>query len=140
MSEAIDYQKLIIYNIVCNDLNITDNYVGSTTNFVNRKINHKNRCRNEKDKKHHYKVYKFIRENGGFSNWEIVEIEKYPCHNAKEAVKRERYYFELLDSNLNTNFPQSTKAEWREDNKEVIAMNKKKIREDNKDILSEKSK
>jgi hypothetical protein len=34
MSKAIDYQNLIIYNIVCNDLDITDNYVGSTTNYV----------------------------------------------------------------------------------------------------------
>jgi len=31
----IDYSSTIIYKLVCNDLNITDNYVGHTTNFSN---------------------------------------------------------------------------------------------------------
>ena len=33
----IDYQKVIIYKLVCNDLTIKDLYVGHTTNFINRK-------------------------------------------------------------------------------------------------------
>jgi hypothetical protein len=27
-------------------------------------------------------VYSTIRENGGWNNWSMVEIEKYPCKDA----------------------------------------------------------
>ena len=39
--KAIDYQKVIIYKLVCNDLTIKDLYVGHTTDFTNRKKSHK---------------------------------------------------------------------------------------------------
>ena len=38
----IDYQKTVMYKIVCNDLNIIKSlYVGHTTDFTNRKRQHK---------------------------------------------------------------------------------------------------
>jgi hypothetical protein len=46
-----------------------------------------------------------------------------------EATKRERYYYELLDSTLNTKFPQRSKVEgdkeYREKNREKIAIKSK---------------
>ena len=68
----IDYSKTIIYKLCCKDVNITDEYVGGTTNFYGRKGNHKGKCNNSNTR-----VYKFIRENGGWDNWEMIEIEKY---------------------------------------------------------------
>ena len=69
-----DYSKTIIYKIVCNDLNVRDKYVGSTTNFTNRKSNHKKCCSNETSRDYNYKVYQMIRLNGGWDNWNMIEI------------------------------------------------------------------
>jgi len=92
----IDYKKTIIYKIVCNDLNIKDYFVGHTTNMTKRKSAHKSACNNEKDKKHNLKIYQIIRENGGWSNWNTLVVEEFPCKDKYEACKREREVFEEL--------------------------------------------
>jgi hypothetical protein len=84
-----DYSKLIIYVIKCQDDNITEEYIGSTTNFTKRKYQHKSCCNNEKDKNYHNLKYKFIRENGGWDNWIMLEVLKYPCNDKREAERRE---------------------------------------------------
>jgi hypothetical protein len=117
----IDYAKTIIYKIVCNDLSITECYVGHTTDFVRRKHNHKNRCANEKDKKYNLKIYKIIRENGGWENFTMVVIELFPCNNSIEACKREQELYEELDCKMNTNFPQRNKKEYRDIHKEKMS-------------------
>jgi hypothetical protein len=121
----INYSKTIIYKIVCNDLNITDCYVGHTTDFIRRKANHRSDCTNEKKGGYNSKVCKTMRENGGWDNCSMIEIEKYPCKDANEACAREREWFEILHSNLNTSFPQRTKEEYRYINKENISGDKK---------------
>jgi hypothetical protein len=135
---SIDYNKTVIYKIVSNDLNITQCYVGHTTDFTRRKSSHKNRCNNEKNKKHHFKVYQIIRENGGFFNWEMIEIEKYPCKDVYEAKKKEREWFEKLNSTLNTNYPERSRKEWLEDNRDEIAKKKKMYYENNRIEIIEK--
>ena len=72
-----DYSKTIIYKIVCNDLNIKDCYVGHTINFIKRKSGHKRTWINEKNKYHNLNIYKFIRENGGWDNWNMLVLKKY---------------------------------------------------------------
>ena len=86
----INYQNTIIYKIVCNDLNIKDLYVGHTTDFKRRKSEHKLNCNNQKSEKYNMKIYKVIRNNQGWDNWSMIEIEKYPCNDSKEATARER--------------------------------------------------
>ena len=77
----VNYQNTVMYKIICNDLEITDLYVGSTTDFRLRQNNHKSRCINENNPKHHFKIYENINLNGGWDNWLMVKIEKYPCNN-----------------------------------------------------------
>lgn len=132
----IDYSKTIIYKIVCNDLNISDVYVGSTTDFIRRKRHHKHSCNSEKSKKYNLKVYQSIRQNGGWNNFLMVEIEKYPCNDSNEAHARERYYLELLNAKLNIQIPTRTIQEYCIDNKEKI----KQYKEDNKEKLREQHK
>ena len=72
----INYQNTIIYKIVCNDLTITESYVGSTTDFRRRKSQHKSSCNTINNSKYNQKNYIFIRENGGWENWTMLEIEK----------------------------------------------------------------
>jgi hypothetical protein len=147
MTKTINYSKTIIYKLVCNDLNITDVYVGHTTNFLKRRTSHKNKCNDVKCKGYNFKVYQMIRQNGGWVNWSMVEIEKFPCSDKNEAVKKERYYYELLNSSLNSISPNQTKEDikerskiYYEDNKEVINQRKKKYEADNKEVIRQRKK
>jgi hypothetical protein len=101
----IDYSKTIIYKIVCKDLSIKDVYIGSTTNYTKRKCNHKCYCNSNKYKYKDRLIYKVINDNGGWENWEMIEIEKYPCVDGNESTKRERHYYELLNATMNKCIP-----------------------------------
>ena len=76
-----DYKKTKIYKLVCKDINIIKIYVGHSTNWVQRKSNHKTNCNNSKSKKYNFFVYQFIRENGGWDNFDMILIEEYECEN-----------------------------------------------------------
>ena len=112
----IDYSKGFIYRLVCKDLSVKEIYVGSSTNFRQRKRSHKCSCTKEGNEKYHLKVYQYMRDNGGWNNWDMIEIEKYPCNDEYELKKRERYWMEELKSSLNCTTPTKTQEEWREDN------------------------
>jgi hypothetical protein len=129
----IDYNNTIIYKIVCNDLNITDLYVGHTTQFTKRKNKHKSSCNNVNSKQYNQKVYSTIRENGGWNNWSMIEIEKYNCNDSNEATARERYWYETLESKLNMICPKRSKKECCEINKENYKINKDEIIKRSKD-------
>jgi len=130
----IDFSKTIIYKIVHKeDPDNHDTYVGHTTEFAKRKCEHKRRCENPSDKKHHYKVYQYIRENGGWDNFIMLEIEKYPCNDGNEARARENYWYNELKSKLNTRVPSRTLKQYYHDNREKILENKKQHYQDNRD-------
>ena len=116
---AVNYLNTIIYKIVCKDLSITDVYVGQTTNFRTRKSQHKRNCCNPDYEKHHLKVYQYIRENSGWENFDMIEIEKYPYKDANEVRKRERYWFEELNAKLNQIYPSRTKQEYQDSTKKM---------------------
>ena len=88
---TVDYSKTVIYKIVSKDLNIKDVYIGHTTDFTKRKCNHKINCNHKMGKAYNHKVYQFIRDNGGWDRFEMIEIEKYPCNDGNEARARERF-------------------------------------------------
>jgi hypothetical protein len=94
-----------MYKIVSNDLNKDYTYVGSTTDFTKRKSSHKCICTNEKSRFYNFKVYQMIRENGGWDEFEMIEIEKYPCNDKNECLARERYWKEQLKAKMNTYIP-----------------------------------
>ena len=114
----IDYSKTIIYKICCNDLNVKEIYVGSTCNFIKRKSKHKDSCNNIKSKQYNYKLYQFIRDNQGWENFSMIEIEKYSCNDNNEARSRERYWYENLNATLNIIKPIQTIEEKTEYDKE----------------------
>ena len=131
----MNYQNTIIYKIVCKDLSITDCYVGSTTNFIQRKYRHKTSCNNINNKAYKVNVYVFIRANYGWENWDMIEIEKYPCNDLNEALKRERYWIETLKATLNKVIPSRTQKEYREDNKNKILNHQKIYYQNNADKI-----
>ena len=81
----IDYSNTVFYKIYCKEPSIKDIYVGHTTNFVQRKYAHKRTCIREKDANHHLKVYKCIRDNGGWDNWKMDIIGFHDCYDHYEA-------------------------------------------------------
>ena len=155
--KAIDYSNTHFYKIVCKDLNITDCYVGHTTDFIKRKYTHRQACINPNVRFHNLDLYKTIRENGDWDNWDMVLISTENISNSLEARKREREYTEELKANLNMVKAYRSQAEadevgrefrerhreekkeydkvYREVNKEKKRENDKIYRENNRDKL-----
>jgi hypothetical protein len=135
-----NYQNTVIYKIVCNDLNIKDLYIGSTVNFKNRKSHHKLSCYYESNNySYNYKIYKIIRDNGGWDNWTMLEVEKYPCNDNNEARARERYWFEQLQATMNVALPIIDAEDTKKYMKDYNIKNQEHIKELKK-IYSEKNK
>lgn len=109
-----------IYKLVCSDVNVKDIYVGSTTNERLRKHTHKSSCYNQNDKKFNMYAYQFIRDNGGFSNWDMIRIEEYKFNDKIELKIRERYWIENLQATLNSRIPSKTRQEWTNENRDKV--------------------
>ena len=123
-----DYSHTIIYKICCKDPSISDIYIGHTTNFTQRKNCHKTSCCNENDKKYNQYVYQFIRQNGGWNNWNMIQIQEHKLENKREAESTEHYWIEKLSATLNSNKPyamckenpQQYKQHWYEEKKDYV--------------------
>lgn len=136
----IDYSKTIIYKIVSNDLNITDVYVGSTTDFTRRKNQHKSSCNNINDKHYNFKLYQFIRANGGWGNFTMIEIEKCNCSDGNEARTIERRWYEQLNAKLNTVHPgafANGEKEYKKNYYETTKEQRKNYYETNKEEIKQ---
>ena len=134
----MDYSKCCIYKIEhIDDESLV--YVGHTTNFDKRKTSHKSGCYNENDTHYNLKVYQMIRQNGGWDMFKMLEVEKYPCADKREADRRENEVMKELRACMNTNNSFRTKEEiteyhtnYRELHKEKIQEREKKYYEQNK--------
>jgi len=70
-----DYSKTIIYKMVCKDPSVTDVFYGHTTNISKMK-------------------YYWKKKGEQWTNWDLVELEKFPCNDKKEAkIKVNSFHF-----------------------------------------------
>ena len=99
--KPIDYTNTHFYKIVCKDTKIKSIYIGHTTDFTKRKNKHKRLSNDTEDKQSTAFVYTFIRDNGGWENWEMILIETKTCENSLEAKKIEREFIDNLEADLN---------------------------------------
>jgi hypothetical protein len=133
---AINYEKTLIYKICCKDQSIDYTYIGHTTDFIRRKNGHKSKCNNEKSKQYHFKVYQTIREHGGWSNWCMLEVEKWPCKDGNEARAREQYWYDQTANKINMINPVIDKkkynAIYRQEHKEEMKKYRKEHKEEMK--------
>ena len=97
-----DYSNTIIYKITCKDPSIQDVYVGHTVNFVQRKKAHRRACMNSKYPNHNCKVYKVMRNNGGWDNWNMDIVAFYKCNDLDEARQKEQEHFVALNATMNS--------------------------------------
>ena len=133
------YNNSCIYKIVCLDPEIKDLYVGSTTNLTKRKNSHKTACNNPRDVKHNLYVYRYMRENGGFENWQFVVVRRYKHIETKEQLlKKERKYMERLKATLNKQVPTQTRKEYVLKNREKLIDSMKQYDEIHKEELKSK--
>jgi len=132
MKKVIDYSitPVYFYRFVCNDPNISNMYVGSSIDLTKRKSHHKTTCNNPNDKDHHLLVYKTIRDNGGWDNWRMLEIEHKIVKDKTEAKQCEQYWIEFYNAQMNMlklNFNQREYSE--QYNKQYYEQNKDYQRE-----------
>jgi hypothetical protein len=90
----------IVYKICCKDESVNDIYIGSTNQPATRKYQHKKACELTPNRK----VYKFINENGGWQNWEMVTLDEIDYKGDISILRRaERYWYDKLLPSLNNN-------------------------------------
>ena len=109
--QNINYSKTYFYKIVCRDLSVNGLYIGHTTHFTKRKYTHKCNCNNLSGSKYNYEICSFIRQNGNWDNFDMIQIEECSLTNKREAEKREREIYEMLGANLNMRKPFLTSQE-----------------------------
>lgn len=106
----IDYSKAVIYFVKCSETNKI--YIGSTTRPLCFRIGHHRSKHNTTSTKN-------------FINPTIHLLEKYPCENREQLLKKERFFVESLPC-VNKNIPGRTAAEWQSSNKGMVQDYRKK--------------
>ena len=92
-----------VYKFQCLDKNIKEFYIGSSVDYVSRMYDHK--CHYHSTKYPYFnnlKLYKFIRNNGGWDNWQSIIVEKYENYTKQQLLVEEQKYKDLLKPQLNS--------------------------------------
>ena len=115
-------------------------YIGSTRDFTTRKSKHKGACNNPNAGNHNTKVYRTIRENGGWESFRMTCIEVMENTTKLEAEIKEEQWRMQLKATLNDRMVTRgymTKAEYgkqyREEHKDHIKEQRKQYRLENID-------
>jgi hypothetical protein len=112
-------------------------YIGSTKDFNMRKKSHKTTCYNDKRHEYNYKLYQYIRENGGWNTFDMIEIGMVECVTDQELIIEEQKWIDDLGATLNSHRAYRTiedrKNQERQDNKKYYEKHKDKIKEKNKE-------
>jgi len=93
---CIDMYEVVIYSIYSIDENISDTYIGRTTGYARRMEEHEMLSETSERK-----LYKFIRENGGWSNWKMKIVSRVMCGSKGDAALEELLWFLRLKPTLN---------------------------------------
>jgi hypothetical protein len=131
----VDYNNGKIYKIVCHTTNNT--YIGSTTKKhlsqrLSRHVADYKRFISGKSKT--CTTSRFVLEN---NNYSIQLLELLPCESKIELTSREAYYIRTIEC-VNTDIPNRTRKEYRQDNKETISEKQKEYYQKNKESIIEK--
>ena len=92
--------KYIFYMLCCKNKDIKDFYIGSSSNMRLRKIQHKFHTTNPNSLKRHQLKYKTIINNGGYENWEYIELGNLEC-SKQDAFHHENILIRMFQPSLN---------------------------------------
>lgn len=145
MGRAVDFSNCYIYHIKSKEGIV--HYVGSTSNMNSRKSSHKYICSHENNKHYHLDIYQYIRDHGGFENFDITPVRKIEnVSNKTELLIAEQAEMNKFTGLKNMRGSYTTKEEqleknreWRKENPEKIREFSKKYYEANKEQLIEKT-
>lgn len=87
---------IVFYKIFCKDPSITDCYIGQTLQPLQCRFN----CHKYASKNSTRKFYKFVNENGGWSNFDIVQISE--TEDFEGSVQKEFELMKIHNATLNT--------------------------------------
>lgn len=149
--DELKLANFTMYKICPKNTDLKLCYVGHTTNFNSRKNQHKTQTINTNLSKSHQKHYEAIRNNGGWDEWDMVEIEKFNGKTRLEARIREQELIEEHKANINTlkafiteeerkTTKQAITEKYRIENKELLKEQTKKYKEEHKDVITEQMK
>lgn len=113
-----DYADYFFYKLVCLTHAVDLSYVGKTNNWGRRKRLHKSCCNNPKSDAYNNKKYRVIRENGGWDNWIMVEIDFREHLTEEEARVIEEEYRVELQAHMNDRGCHSTPEQQAEYNRQ----------------------
>jgi hypothetical protein len=105
-----------IYILYCKNLAVKDEYVGKSVDIYSRIHNHKSDCNSEVKKKSETQLYNFMRNHGGFKEWEFSVLEVCPRDiiDKKEMsdwlTEAEIKWIKRLEPTLNTHYSSSYKC------------------------------
>jgi len=77
-------------------------YIGSTTNYLKRITSHRYNCGAKNSKKYNFKLYRYIRKHGGFSNFDYHVLNIHEYTKLTETRILEQKYHNLMKPQLNT--------------------------------------
>ena len=84
----------VIYTIKCKNPEVKPFYIGSTMNVKKRKQHHMEYTKYENTIHYDFPVYKYIRENGGWSNWEFKPVQYHYGLDTKALRRLEQQYID----------------------------------------------
>lgn len=125
MNNEEDYSEAIIYFYKYGDEFL---YIGSDKTKNVRRWSHKSRFKSDD-----LYFYTYCKENG--IEYEDLDYSyiNYPCNNRQELRKKEGEYQKELNPICNREIAGRTMDEWRQDNKEILAIKKHNYYEENKE-------
>jgi len=119
----------IIYKITCINTTVLDSYIGATCYYKTRMDQHKHSSNHSERK-----VYKSIRENGGWSNWRVQILSVVPNWNIRRDYRIiEKTMIDLHKPTLNTNVPTRTPREYQQQHPEKVKRYIQKYNKNNKE-------
>ena len=151
MEEETTLKNYTMYKILPKNAALEYCYIGHTNNFAFRKQQHRVPCIDTSHSKAHIKLYETIRNNGGWDEWEMIELEKFCDKTKLEARIREQELIIEHNANLNMLSAYITEDErqankkaitekFRAENKEYLAEQTKKYKEEHKEVIAEQMK
>lgn len=102
-------------------------YVGSTSSFLTRFNMHKYNCNNINSKLYEQKLYKIIREHGGWNAFNMSIYKKYPCYNKDALLIEEDFCIDELKPLLNKNKAYLTVVQKKQYQVDYKKKNKEKL-------------
>lgn len=150
MPRKQDFTQSVIYHIRCIETKRII-YVGSTTQFSVRKAKHKYKCNTKSSKDYNYPIYSYIRDSGGFDNFEVIPVIFLKLENKTQLAieeQKEMDKYSDLKNKCKSHRTEEQKREqmrklnkkYREENSDKIKRVHKEYRENNREHLHEYNK